>query len=162
MTDLADERPTLRWEGDEHGRGIGDGRALAPNVQRLLDALTEPHWLAEEPEAHLLPHLEHGARPWQLVDADVVDGGVYQVTLTREGGPARLGGVRPEAFAIIGRLAEKTTCITERLVGDTVEYEVATGILEGDTHWLPHGHLLRLVLTGDGVQQAVRGARPVR
>src|SRR5947209_3029975 len=51
------ERPDRRWEGDERGRGIGDGEWIAPTVARLLDALGLSDWVAEEPDVHLLPHL---------------------------------------------------------------------------------------------------------
>ena len=133
-----------RWDSDQHGTGIGDGLALADGLRRLLDVLSDPGWRAEDPEAHLLPHLEYGARPWRVVEADQLAGGIYCVTLTRDELPARRAGLRAQIFAVIGRLAEANTSVVERLVDGVVEYDVVTGSCPGDTEWVPHGHLLRL------------------
>lgn len=46
-----------RWDLDARGRGIGDGPRLVPGARELLDALARPDWVAEDPDAHLLPHL---------------------------------------------------------------------------------------------------------
>src|SRR5207247_2078058 len=46
-----------RWDIDEIGHGIASGRAFTPDVQRLEAALELPDWIAEEPEAQLLPDL---------------------------------------------------------------------------------------------------------
>ena len=79
-----------RWDIDEIGHGIASGRAFTPDVQRLEAALELPDWIAEQPEAHLLPH------------------------------------------------------IRQRRIGDSFEYDIATGVLEGDSVFAPHGHLVRL------------------
>ncbi len=73
-----------RWDTDTIGHGVADGTAFAPGVQRLLDALQRPDWVAEDPDAHLLPHLrrvyEAAASPWKLLATEWVDG-VYEVIL---------------------------------------------------------------------------------
>ncbi len=139
-----------RWDGDEYGRGIGDGLALAAGPRRLLAAMAADGWLAEEPEAHLLPHLEYGGRPWELVEAAVVAGGIYAVTMRRPGPAPRLGRVRVEAYAVIGRLAETSTSVVERVVDERcVEYDVVTGSGATDSEFAPHGHLLRLRVVWD-------------
>ena len=46
-----------RWDTDERGTGAGHARDAAPAVQRLVDAMQQDGWVAEEPEAHLLPHI---------------------------------------------------------------------------------------------------------
>jgi hypothetical protein len=46
-----------RWDSDERGDGVADATALVPGAEELLDAMRRPRWVAEEPEAHLLPHL---------------------------------------------------------------------------------------------------------
>src|SRR4029078_13649802 len=67
-----------RWDTDERGHGVGPGDAFSPNVQELTDALPGSGWVAEEPEAHLLPHLqaacdEPGSR-WTVTHWTVDDG----------------------------------------------------------------------------------------
>lgn len=48
-----------RWDTDERGHGVASGEAFAANVSDLAEAMRDPGWVAEEPELHLLPHLEH-------------------------------------------------------------------------------------------------------
>ena len=47
-----------RWDGDETGSGVSDGGVFAPPIRTLLDEMARPDWNTEQPEAHLLPHLE--------------------------------------------------------------------------------------------------------
>jgi hypothetical protein len=58
---------SFRWDDDERGQGVGDGRRLEPGAGELLEALREPGWVAEDGDDHLLPHLrracERGAVP---------------------------------------------------------------------------------------------------
>jgi hypothetical protein len=54
---------STRWEGDDRGRGIATAGQLVPGVGDLLAAFNEPDWVAEQPEAHLLPHARSGAGP---------------------------------------------------------------------------------------------------
>lgn len=44
-----------RWDNDERLTGIADASAMEPQVSALLDAMARDGWVAEEPEAHLLP-----------------------------------------------------------------------------------------------------------
>src|SRR4030095_16287024 len=41
-----------------NGAGVSDGEAFAPPLRTLLDEMARPDWNTEQPEAHLLPHLE--------------------------------------------------------------------------------------------------------
>ena len=41
-------------------------------------------------------------------------------------------------------VAEESTHVAEWVDGDTVVFEVATGMVAEDAHFAPHGHLLRL------------------
>ena len=67
-----------RWDSDERGRGVVSGRSLAANVEELAAAMREEGWVAEEPEIHLVPHLEAACSepdaPWTMVSWTVEDG----------------------------------------------------------------------------------------
>jgi hypothetical protein len=58
-----------RWDIDERGRGVADASQFAQGAGELVDAMREPNWVAEEPEAHLLPHLR---RACEAADAPLV------------------------------------------------------------------------------------------
>src|SRR5436305_14776293 len=47
-----------RWEGDDRGRGVGDAAQLVSGASELVSAFRQAEWVAEQPEAHLLPHVE--------------------------------------------------------------------------------------------------------
>jgi hypothetical protein len=128
----------------------------------LLDALGLPGWVAEDPDAHLLPHLqracEQDALPFELLGAEVGEDAGYSVRLRWRGDPNDLRGVRASAFALIGAVAESATYVRQRRVaadgsvpadvdlpGDgEVVFEAATGMLEPDTSFATHGHVLLL------------------
>jgi hypothetical protein len=103
-----------RWDTDERGHGVGPGDAFSPNVQELADALPGSGWVAEEPEAHLLPHLqaacdEPGSR-WTVTHW-TVDDGVFVVDASWTGSWGTWDALRGDAFAFLGRIAELTTHI---------------------------------------------------
>ena len=56
--------------------------------------------------------------------------------------------MRAAAFGLIGAIAEGATMIHERRDGDGLDFDVVTGMLPDDTVFAPHGHTLRLRLTG--------------
>jgi hypothetical protein len=137
-----------RWDGDERGRGVADASALADGARDLLEAMVEPDWVAEEPEAHLLPHLrracEQASSALQLEHARVEDDGSLFVALCWRGEREDRGGARAAAYSLIGQVAEAASYVRERREGDAVVYEVATGMLPSDTSFAPHGHVLTL------------------
>src|SRR5262249_62318453 len=47
-----------RWEGDDRGQGVGDASQLVSGASELVTAFGHPTWVAEQPEIHLLPHVE--------------------------------------------------------------------------------------------------------
>jgi hypothetical protein len=167
MSEMArDERDTngrSRWDLDERGTGIADGAWIAPSVALLQAALAQPLWVAEAPEDHLLPHLERACTtagsPWRLRNAELRADGVYAVDLIWEGEPPRLRQLRADAFSLIGEIAEGSTFVRQVVAGDFVEYHVATGLLEGDTRFAPHGHLLLMRVSGPGVPAMVAGTQ---
>ena len=140
-----------RWDTDARGRGVGDGRRLEPGARELLDALTEPEWVAEDPEAHLMRHIERGcSRPeslFSLVDARTEEDGALVVDLSWLGRPHDLRSVRAAAFTLIGEVAESATYVRQRQGDDSLTFEAATGMLAPDTDFAPHGHVLILRIT---------------
>jgi hypothetical protein len=132
-----------RWDGDERGIGIAGGESHAPHARRLLEALQAPDWVAEEPELHLRPHLEHGALALGFgLRGATLDGATYEVRLTWLGEKSR-GPIRRAAYALIGAVAEESTHVAEWVDEDAIVFDVATGTV-GSTPFAPHGHLLRL------------------
>jgi hypothetical protein len=143
-----------RWDIDEVGHGVGSGEVFAPDAARLLDALQLPDWVAEDPDAHLLPHIRAACEapdaPWLLLSAEVVDA-VLDVTLHWNRAKHDPGSVRGDALALIGSFAEASTHIRQRWTGQALEYDVATGMLEGDGEFAPHGHLATIRVVGPRV-----------
>ena len=130
-----------RWDTDTRGTGVGDGRAALPGLTRLAEAMDSPGWIAEEPEVHLLPHLQAAA---ETVGASILgtnaEGGAFEVELGRDG---RSGAeLRIVTMALVSTIAEASTYV--RQVSDT-EFEVVTGMLPGDSPvFAAHGHLLHI------------------
>jgi hypothetical protein len=155
LTELADNR---RWDNDLRGHGIADGGWIAPDVRRLLAALTEPDWVAENPDQHLLPRLREACQaatsPWTLLGTELREG-VYIVALEWTHPEPRLHRLRADAVALIGVVAEGATFIQQRFAGDGIEYHVTTGLLDGDSPFKGHGHLLRLRIDGSAVKRLI-------
>lgn len=147
-----------RWDNDTRGRGIADGGWIAPEVRRLLAALTEPDWVAENPDQHLLPRLREAcqatASPWKLLGAEL-DDGVYIVALEWTHPEPRLHRLRADAIALIGLVAESAIFIQQRIAAEAIEYHVTTGLLDGDTPFKGHGHLLRLRIGGQSIKPMI-------
>ena len=51
-------------------------------------------------------------------------------------------------FRVVGAFAEGTTVVEERRDAGRVEFVVTTGLLEGQSVFRPHGHVVRLVVEG--------------
>ena len=151
----------LRWDGDTRGEGIADGEWIADDVRRLLDILHEANWVAEDPDRHLLPHLQHACAaddsPWTLRSA-VMDGAVFVVSLDWSGNPAGIGRVRADLFALLGAFAESATYIHQRMEDAALCFDVVTGMLDADMPFRPHGHLVQFRIGGD-VVAAIRASR---
>jgi len=155
-----------RWENDALGHGVADGMAHVPEVRRLLEAMAAPGWVAEDPDAHQLPDLsgfcnEPGS-PWTLLSAQL-DGAVYEVVLEWARAEARIGQLRADAFALIGAVAESSTHVRQCVAGAEIQYEVTTGMLEGDAGFGGHGHMVRLIVRGEAASKiATSMARDAR
>jgi len=99
MADATAER--RRWDTDERFSGVADASGLAAAVDELAALARRPGWVAEEPEAHLVPHLTSARTGLQVLDCVVAAGGVLDVTARPAAGAAQRD-VRREAWALIG------------------------------------------------------------
>jgi hypothetical protein len=136
-----------RWDGDRTGGGISDGEAFAPPLRTLLDEMARPDWNTEQPEAHLLPHLEgwcaREGSPFLLRSA-AVDGTVFVVDLEPADGTTR-EGAHEQLYALVSAISEPTTVIVESRE-DGVDILNVTLALTPTQSTFPkgHGHLVRL------------------
>ena len=151
-----------RWDTDSVGHGIANGRWIVPSVRRLLAALEAPDWIAEDPDVHLLPHLQRvcsaAGSPWQLNGTEFADG-LYIVRLTWTGPEPGLGRLRADVYGLLGAIAEGTSFVRQRVGATTIDYEVTTGLLEGDSIFVGHGHLVHFRVSGPAVEQMIVGTR---
>ena len=128
-----------RWDTDTRFEGVRDGAEARDAVARLLGTLGREAWVAEQPEAHLQPHLEAAAATLDVAIQHVANvDGVLEVDISV--GPRSLRDRRAMAFALIGAIAESSTHVRE--VDGT--FEVVTGMLPGDGEFATHGHLVRI------------------
>jgi hypothetical protein len=67
---------------------------------------------------------------------------VFVVELVHESAE-RPAHVRADVFAVIGSFAEGSTHVRERSTDAVVEFDVATGLLDDQTPFRSHGHLVR-------------------
>ena len=148
LVSLAVVRP--RWDIDERGHGVGDARRLLPEARALLERMDAPHWVTEDADAHLLPHLrrmcERGDVPLEFQDSRVDEDGTLLVDCRLEG---EWNGWRASvaAFALLGRIAEPGTFAEKRETGDRLELDIVTGVVSDEGRFATHGHTLRLRVT---------------
>jgi hypothetical protein len=149
---------STRWDGDGRGSGVGDAARLVPGASQLVDAFNAPTWVAEEPEAHLLPHIE----AWCRIDSRLklcsarVDGAAgYLVELEWRGPSEGVGQARAAVFSLIGAFAESATYVRQRRVmtdgekpAGLLRFEVGTGELSPDSRFAPHGHVVVIDVAG--------------
>jgi len=148
-----------RWDNDERGIGVGNAHAVTPHVQRLLDAMQQDGWVAEDPDAHLLPHIrgavDRAPALWRLVQTDdEVNRYVVNLEWRRRGGHMR--DLVADAYALIGHFAETHVHVTQRKTATTIEFDVTTGMLGGEGTFAPHGHVVILRIAGPGVEALLR------
>ncbi len=143
MTDSARRPP--RWDPDERGIGVGDARAHLDVIDALRRTAAEPGWVAEDPEAHLGPHLAAAAGAAGDRERRATPDATYELRLRWTGpGDPDLAAVRATLFAMIESVAESTTLVHERHETDELVFEVVTGTLAGEGPFASHGHTLRL------------------
>ncbi len=139
-----------RWDTDDRFRGVADGSAFAAPIDELAALARRPHWIAEEPDAHLVPHLRDvdaaGTAGLRLVRTTCGADGVLTAELERAS-EASYGEIRRQAWAYIGAIAELATSVSERRDGDQVTFDVVTGVPEDGGRFATHGHTVRLIVS---------------
>jgi hypothetical protein len=144
MADTADS--SKRWDTDDRYTGVSDASDFAPAIEELAALARRPGWVTEDPENHLVPHLQEAGVPGLRVLGYQPDGnGVLHVTAEYQDGDSR-GEIRRHAWALITVVAELATSVRERDDGDTIVFDVVTGIPENAGRFATHGHTIRLTL----------------
>lgn len=147
-----------RWDGDNRGLGVGDALQLVSGAGELVAAFRQPAWVAEQPDLHLLPHVEAWCEQdhrLALIDANTDDTGAYILDCEWRGAPGSVGQARAAVFSLIGCFAESATYVRQRRIpsnggGSTMElqFEVGTGEIAPDTRFAPHGHVVVINVAG--------------
>jgi hypothetical protein len=140
-----------RWDIDERGAGIAEASHLAPRIGELERVAREPRWIAEQPDAHLWPHIERAVgeagSPWTAVDYAIDENGTFVVDLVYE--PVDRDRARAlrhaDALRLLGFVIESATYIEieERRDDDMLVLDVVTGVLDDQTPFRSHGHTIR-------------------
>ena len=138
-----------RWDTDDRFTGAADASGFAAAVEELAGLARRPGWVAEEPEVHLVPHLR-GAKVagLRLSRWHTGEDGVLEAVAEYRAGESR-GGLRRQAWALLGEIAEPAASVRESADGDSVIFEVVTGIPDGG-RFASHGHTVRLTLRPAG------------
>jgi hypothetical protein len=141
-----------RWDGDNRGHGVGDAGQLVAGATELVAAFKEPAWVAEQPEMHLLPHVEAWCEQDQrlaLVDAHTDDADAFILDCEWHGETGSVGAARSAVFCLIGSFAESATYVRQRRTDSaTLQFEVGTGELAPETRFAPHGHVVVINVAG--------------
>lgn len=147
-----------RWDGDDVGRGIGDAEQLVAGARELIAAFSEPTWVAEQPEAHLRPHVGQWCQQdgrLALQGASIDDQHAYVLDLEWRGDSAGFGQARAAVFSLIGSFAESATYVRQHRARSHTDvsdarlwFEVGTGELAPDTRSHPHGHAVVINVRG--------------
>jgi hypothetical protein len=136
-----------RWDGDRTGAGVSDGEAFAPPLRTLLDEMARPDWNTEQPEAHLLPHLERWCareRSQLALRAAVEEDTLFVVDLDTALGTTN-EQARELVYALISTIAEPTTVVVETREDAVDIFDVTLAITpRQSTYPKGHGHLVRL------------------
>jgi hypothetical protein len=148
-----------RWDGDTRGAGAGSGAGFVPAAMQLVDAMNAADWVAEDPEAHLLPHLSAACSrpgsPWRLLGT-ALDGVTFIVELDWQRTSRNARQLTVDVFSLLGVIAESHTHVREHREEGAIVFDVTTGMLAGDSAFLPHGHVLRLRIAGEAVAGLLR------
>ena len=152
-----------RWDTDNTGKGAGSASQQVGAVNALIEAMKLPDWVAEEPEVHLLPHIQtacaRDGSPWRMVSSRE-EGVVFVVELEWQRSVGTLRQLTVDVFSLVGLIAESNTHVREHSGDKHVDFELTTGMLDEDGQYKGHGHLVLLRVTGEPVVQALRRRSP--
>ena len=147
-----------RWVGDQTGRGVGSAVQLLTGANELIAAFGEPDWVAEQPELHLLPHVEAWCgqdRRLVLTGTHTDDSSAYVLDLEWRSTTGSVGAIRAAVFSLIGSFAESATYVRQRRAASDdggpapgLQFEVGTGELGPDARFVPHGHVVLINVVG--------------
>lgn len=118
---------------------------MASAVERLLEHLGREGWVTEDPDVHLLPHLQRWCEQpdsrWRLLAARSSDDGVYVVDIAPIAETSALDLLIRDVIPLLAQVAESSFAV-QQVDENTVE--CVTGMLDGDGPYAAHGHLIRL------------------
>ena len=146
-----------RWDDDTRGTGAADARAWRPLIETLAGVIDEDGWVAEEPELHLLPHLEAATAtaPLAIREASTEGDGTFAVDLDWIGpGEASRLAIRSALYALIATIAETVTLLHEPPDAGGRVLEMLSGSAGGDGPFAGHGHTVRLVVSVPGADRS--------
>lgn len=148
----------MRWDCDDRGHGIGDAAELVSGASELIAAFKESNWVAEQPDLHLLPHIEAWCerdRTLALTGSYTNDADAYVLDLEWRGATGSVGAARAAVFSLIGSFAESATYVRQRRVAGNdsgsemkLQFEVGTGELASDARFESHGHVVLINVAG--------------
>ncbi len=139
-----------RWDTDSRYQGVADASAFAEPIDELAALARRPAWVAEEPDAHLVPHLrvasaQDAGTGLRLVRTTSGADGVLTAVLEHQGNASN-GDIRRRAWAFIAAIAEPATSVREHRDGDQVCFDIVTGIPDNVGPFASHGHAIRLIV----------------
>jgi hypothetical protein len=143
---------------------------LVPGASELVAAFGRPTWVAEQPELHLLPHVDAWCRQDRrlALTRPSADGThAYVLDLEWRGASGGVGATRMAVFSLIGSFAESATYVRQRRVAGhgsaiKLQFEVGTGELAPEARFESHGHVVLINVTGVPQARSGRGADPGR
>src|ERR1700761_6605251 len=116
MSDASGSRQ--RWDTDERLLGVAHARVFAPAGEDPAALARRPGWVAEEPGAHLEPHLTGAHVPGLDVRGCRCDeDGLLEVDVDCPPGTSRRE-IRRRAWALLGTIAEPAAHVREHDDGD--------------------------------------------
>jgi hypothetical protein len=135
------------------GHGVANAVSFAPGATELVAAMQAEAWVAEDPEAHLLPHLEAACRnlPLELRGVRTLADGTFEVEVAWSEAPSGVGAVRQAVFALAGSVAETASYVRQRREDGRLTFDLVTGMIDDDAAFDPHGHTIRFSVTETSV-----------
>jgi hypothetical protein len=140
-----------RWDIDERGDGVTDAAAESARIERLRAHAQRSLWIAEQPDVHLWPHIERAiaapGSPWSGVDWSIDRDGRLIVDLVHPPieGDRQRAALQAEVLKLLGYVIESSTYveIEERHDEEALVVDVVTGVLDDQSPFKAHGHVVR-------------------